>query len=724
MILSFVLVITFLLGTGFLAPVVLPRHWRFPRANALPASVQLSLTAALLGSLLGVAFMTWRWRELATPDVFALQIDLWGIHQPHLPVLHIALGVDRLGAFFVVLVSAFSALVAIYSFGALRAAHFQKQAPSIVAGFNLFIWATLMVIIAYDIFSLLLSLEIMTLAFGYLTLYKHRLYLDEGDQHEVSAQRKRNARIAPMVYMIISHTSTAFLLAALLMLSTAASDTGYGALIANASVFSSRSPAAAWTVFLLALIGLGIRSGLSPAHIWVPLVHPSSPTTTHALSLGIAIKVAVYLMYRFFFQFLSPQPAWGLVLLLVAAFTAIVNVWYAISSHDLKEALAYHSIENIGIIVVGIGLAMIVWESQRALAMLALLASIYHLLNHAVFKGLLYMATGAIENLTHQTIEIDRLGGLVKRYPFTSAMFLVGSFAIAGFPPFNGFISEWLTLRAFFHQLAEVKLTATFMLVLLALLLLVASFALTAFCFYKMAGVTLLGLPRSPKLQRDRWHERDVHFFMQAPMLLMAALCLALGVVPGLVAPFLTGVFQPLDNHAPMLAMPGNWQGLSLSSTFAQAHIPVLSLIAVAAGIALILLLLTRGKATRRPAQAWGCSAPSAGHPITQFSSGGASYLFRRAAPLQRLPQPLVNAPEYLPARFVLSESPKNPQTVIEIFRSVVNLFIGRILRFSQWFGKQVQNRDVRRYLLYVFVVDILAILLFLFTAALVMGGA
>lgn len=700
--------------------------------TAWSKATSVSLTLALLASLVAAGLGAVTWLGAWQWESVQVRWNLWqGLDVSTLPPLYITFGLDSLSAFFLFLVATFSALVAIYSFRALRAEHYRPYAHWIAAAFNLFSWTTMLVLAAQDGFSLLISLELMTLSFGYLVLYKHFLYQDQPG-HNVDDNARRKARLAPQVYLIISHSSTVFMILAVLLLSINAGGLDYQAWINNTNDTNNNNTnnnnnldtALMTAVFLLSLIGLGIRAGLTPAHIWVPLVHPSSPTTTHALSLGIAIKVAIYLMYRFFFQFLAPQSWWGYLLLTVAVMTAIVNVWYAISSHNLKEALAYHSIENIGIICAGIGLALIFWDDNRALALLGLVASLYHLLNHAVFKGLLYLATGAIDNLTHQNVDIERLGGLIHRYRFTASMFLIGSFAIAGFPPFNGFISEWLTLQAGLYGLSalvnaesDVISIALALVVIVSLLLLVASFALTAFCFYKMAGVGFLGLPRRPEEERVHWEKQDVPASMKLVMGLMAGLSLILGIVPGLITPQLLKAFSPLGTSTrPLLS--ANWQGLVIESGPASTHgtvqLPIIPLVILAllltAGLLVLQKVFPLQAPRRRPTSPWSCGEPLVQHPVNQYTSGALSYSLRK---LFAFFNPSSSVPEYLPSRFVLSSSPTYPQQVIEVFRLAYNRLIHALLKFSVSFGEYAQPGDISRYLQYVFWSNLVIIALY-----------
>lgn len=703
----FVLALSLLYGLGFLAPIVL-RGRRF--------AVEAGLGFGLLGSGLaagvtgGIAFGL-----LAPLPSGVITRSPWVAAGP-VRELRWEVQVDPLAAFFGLLISAFAALVAIYSFAALRAGHYRRQARHIASGFNLFVWSTLLVVFASHGFALLIALEVMTLAFGYLTLYKHLYYEVEG--RPATDEQRKNARLAPQVYLIVSHTSTACLLVAVSLLALRARSLSFADWVMHA-----RDPGSAftWTVFLAALAGLGIRAGIVPAHFWVSLVHPASPTPTHALSLGIAIKVAVYLMYRFFFQFLSPMSAWGYIVLLLAALTALINVWYAIASHDLKTALAYHSIENIGIIVAPIGLAMIFGaradESARWLACLALTASLYHTLNHAVFKGLLYMATGAIDNLTSGAVELNRLGGLIKLYPWTSAAFLCGSFAIVGLPPLNGFVSEWLTLQALLRGMAGLQREGLGPLgVVGCLVLLVTAFALTAFCFYKLVGLALLGVPRSSPAERAGWQKGEAGGAMLAAMAVLALLCLLLGVLPGRVTPWLAGLAGELGYDAG-LAQP-MWSGLNLTPlagpdrpVLDRPALPTAAMLGVAAGLLALSLAFRPGRRARRPALPWNCGAPLDEATMRPTGASLSDLIRHMVTDPTRAAQ---EAHEYLPARFVLSESPIYPQAVYESFRQIYNRWIGWMLDRSKSLGEAIQGGDIRNYLGYIFIANIIALVLFL----------
>lgn len=694
----FLILYTFLFGAGFLFPFLFRKNnwsWRL--------SLWMAVFANFLGAVMGGGVVL----QLlpAPPKPFCLTLNWWsGI--TGVPPLYWKFHMDTLAAFFCGLIAFFALLVALYSFEALKASHYHHYQARITSAFNLFAGSTVLTVLAYDIFSLIIWLEVATLAFGYLTLYKHTFFQDERPRTTSKWEKKREAYLAPQVYAMISHTGTAFLTAAVIILAIWAGGIDYTALIKNHSALNST---VATVIFFLALTGLGIRAGFVPFHFWVALVHPTSPTPPHAFSLGVAIKVAIYLMVRFFFQFLTPVPWWGYVVLIMAALTALINVWYAMASHDLKTALAYHSIENMGIIGIGLGIALITYRDHQAIAILAMIACLYHLLNHAVFKGLLYLATGAIEKLTHGVVEFHKLGGLIKLYPITASFFLVGSYAIAGFPPFNGFISEWLTLCSIFGVFSNFKwpYILGIVLVLVSLVMLVMAFALTIFCFYKIMGMTLLGLTRTPQeeQQEQQWATKDVSWQMSGVMAILALACLLLGIFPKSVIIALEYVLQPL-----------------FSSPFAVSALPwhlpqtllVLGSILVVGIIAFSLkFLLLRTK--QKPAHSWNCGTPDSVLPVNRITSVGVSFLLQDMLRGFFYKEQEVDAKkEILFSEITLSNSPHYHQRVVEVFRFRLNVVTSWLLAWSNHIGKTLQNRDIRRYLRYIFIANLLVLFLFI----------
>ena len=307
-------------------------------------------------------------------------------------------------------------------------------------------------------------------------------------------------------------------------------------------------------IALAALVGMGTKAGLMPMHSWLPRAHPIAPAPVSALMSGVMIKVAIYGLMRVLVDWLGVLPLWfGVLVLALGTLSAVGGVVYALFQHDLKRLLAFHSIENIGIIVLGLGACLLLRaRGSDTWAAFALAASLLHTLNHAVFKSLLFLGAGAFERAVG-SLEIDRLGGLLRRMPWTGGAFLIGSLAIAGVPPLNGFASEWLTLQALVHVPAYGGL-GDGLAGALALAALAATAALAVFCFVKVVGLVLLGPPRRASVADAI--ERPP---MRAAVVALAGACVVLGVAPGLLvaslarlAPWPTSI-----STSPALHLPG-----------------------------------------------------------------------------------------------------------------------------------------------------------------------
>ena len=345
-----------------------------------------------------------------------------------------------------------------------------------------------------SVFSFLVFWELMSLSSFFLVVYEH--------------EKPKNLR-SGMTYLIMTHIGTAFITAAFLVLYL---QTGSLSFDSFRGAAAQLPPLTKDSVFVLALLGFGTKAGLVPMHIWLPKAHPSAPSNVSALMSGVMLKVAIYGLARVTLGFVlpdSPGDAWlGLLMVMAGSASALFGVLFAAVEHDIKRALAYHSVENVGIIVVGLGLSVVFMSyGLETLAALALLASMYHSLNHAVFKGLLFMAAGSVV-LGAGTADMNLMGGLAKRMPWTSLFFLVGSIAIAGLPPLNGFVSEWLTLQALLssYQVPNVvlQLSIGFSSIVFALTL-----GLALATFVKLFGISFLAGPgrkgpRTPPRPRGR----------------------------------------------------------------------------------------------------------------------------------------------------------------------------------------------------------------------------
>jgi hydrogenase-4 component B len=354
--------------------------------------------------------------------------------------------------------------------------------------------------------------------------------------HEQPAIRK-----AALIYLGATRIGTAFLMA--------------GFLLAHQWTGSWRfadwhlSGAVALLPALLIFIGLATKAGCWPFHLWLPIAHPAAPAPVSALMSGVMIKTAIYLMVRLFVTgHAFAHPALGVVILILGAISAFWGVLFALLQHDLKRLLAYHSVENIGIILMGIGVALVAESYHLPLvAQLGLAAALFHTLNHALFKSLLFLGTGAIDAQTHQR-DVEHLGGLIHRMPWTAAAFITGSAAICALPPLNGFASEWLLYQGFFRLAADGPLVGMRLgaLLLMAWLGLIGALALA--CFVKAVGVVFLGLPRS----KAAANATEVGSSMRVAQLLLAGLCIALGVAVPL-------VLAPLAQIAGAPSLPAAW---------------------------------------------------------------------------------------------------------------------------------------------------------------------
>jgi hydrogenase-4 component B len=368
-------------------------------------------------------------------------------------------------------------------------------------------------------------------------------------------------------------------------------------LAAHAGVFGGTSVLARGSglqiaIALAAFAGMGTKAGVMPLHSWLPRAHPIAPAPISALMSGVMIKVAIYGLVRVLVDWLGVLPLWlGVVVLALGALSAVGGVVYALFQHDLKRLLAFHSIENVGIIVLGLGACLLLRaRGADAWAALALAAALLHTLNHAVFKSLLFLGAGSFERAVG-SLELDRIGGLLRRMPWTGGAFLVGSLAIAGVPPLNGFASEWLTLQALVHVpvyggLGDGLAGA------LALAALAATAALAILCFVKVVGLVLLGPPRRTSVAEAA----EAAVPMRAAVFALAGTCVALGVVPGLLV-------APLARLAPWRVPAHATFALHLPGT---GSLPTVG-IALVLGLLAPLLFVARGKRAAATAPTWAC---------------------------------------------------------------------------------------------------------------------
>jgi hydrogenase-4 component B len=496
-----------------------------------------------------------------------------------LPLGGLALEMDPLGGLFVALVAA-TAVPA--SLAGLE--HARRDRHGWLA-YLAFLGAMTAVPLAANALTFLLAWELMSLA-------SYALVLHDG--------RSGESVRAAWVYAVMTHAGLGCLLAGMLLLGAW---TGSFAFADWRAAAPALAPAARGVAFALLGLGFAAKAGVIPLHVWLPLAHPAAPSHVSALMSGVMIKLGVYGLLRAGLDWLGGGPTWwGVMVMLVGAVSALVGVLYALVDHDLKRLLAFHSIENVGIILIGLGAGMTFRAAARPdLAVLGIAAGLYHTINHAAFKALLFLAAGAVLHGTG-TRNMEELGGLIKRMPWTGAAFLVGSVAIAGLPPLNGFVSEWLTFQALLQNLAVPRagVNLAFALALAALALTVG---LALACFVKAFGITFLARPRSPAAAVAG----EAGWPLRGAMVMLALACAALGLGPSLIVPVLAQVALPLASASASPMLVGGLT-LRVSGDFGSLSTPaVAAALALAIAVPLAVLGLAGVGRRHRISETWGC---------------------------------------------------------------------------------------------------------------------
>ncbi|MFA4980921.1 MAG: proton-conducting transporter membrane subunit [Candidatus Omnitrophota bacterium] len=428
---------------------------------------------------------------------------------------------DPLAIFFLAVIGFVSIPSAIFSIGYMSGESMGKKLLD-WALLAAFIISMCLVVTAGNLFSFLIFWELMSLASYFLVVSDYK--------HERSIQ-------AGTIYFIMTHVGTACLMAAFFTLYNYSNSFDFSAVIQGAAVMP---PQIRNVVFLLLLTGFSTKAGVVPLHIWLPYAHPQAPSHVSSIMSGVMIKIAIYGMIRFFVTLLGPGSAWwGALILVLGMISCLVGVIYALMDHDLKKLLAYHSVENIGIILLGVGAAIFFGNlGLGAVAALAMCAGLYHLINHALFKGLLFLCSGSVFKATGLR-DMEKMGGLIKTMPQTAFFFLVGAMGISALPPLNGFVSEWLTFQAFFLGVLQSQGAVKIFMVLSAAVLALTS-GLAAACFVKAFGIAFLAMPRSKRARESK----EVSFSMKAGMALLAVGVVVFGMGAGFVAPLIMGVSQ------------------------------------------------------------------------------------------------------------------------------------------------------------------------------------
>ena len=520
-----------------------------------------------------------------------------------IPWLGARFRLDALSAFFLAVVALGAAAASLFALGYGR----HETAPRRVLPFYpAFLAGMCIVVLADDAFTFLVSWEFMSLSSWALVMAHQRV--------------PDNVR-AGYVYLIMASFGT---LALLLMFGLfAGPDGSYAFADMRAAELSA---GAAGAVLVLALIGAGSKAGLVPLHVWLPLAHPAAPSHVSALMSGVMTKVAVYGFVRIVFDLLgTPAWWWSMVVLALGGITAVMGVLYALMQHDLKRLLAYHTVENIGIIFIGLGLALAFEAHGMALAAaLALTAGLLHVFNHSIFKSLLFFGAGAVLATTGER-DMEHLGGLIHRMPQTAFVFLVGCAAISALPPLNGFVSEWLTFQAILLS-PQIPSWGLKLLVPAVGALLALSAALAAACFVKAFGVTFLGRARTPAAA----HARETDRFSLTAMFFFAALCLVAGILPGAFIDALAPVVQSLVGARMPVQTGVDWLSIVPVAESRSSYNGLLVFLFMLLSGALAAWAIHRWASDKvRRAPPWDCGYPDAS-PATQYTASSFAQPIRR----------------------------------------------------------------------------------------------
>jgi hydrogenase-4 component B len=621
---------------------------------------------------------------------------LFGAASPRLPLFAVlpandlAIRLTPLSAFFWLVCGLPVTAVGIFAVGYAR--HYRRRLSLGLLGavFNLFVLSLLLVTAADNALGFLIAWETMALLSYLLVVYDH---------HDRAVVR------AGLLYAIMTHIGTACIVLCFLVLAGRApgSSLDFAALHTAGAGLTTFSATA---VFLLALVGFGVKAGVMPLHVWLPRAHPVAPSHVSALMSGVMIKTGIYGMVLVWFGFLPAGPLWwGLLVLALGSISAFLGILYALMQHDLKRLLAYSSVENVGIILMALGAALLFRSSgATTLAAFALAAGLFHTLNHAVFKTLLFLCAGSVQNATH-TRDLARLGGLMRRMPWTGACFLVGAAAIVALPPLNAFASEWLIFQSLLDVGIHVGTAGVGGVALLAASALALCGALAAACFVKAVGICFLGQSRTPAAASA--HEAGLA--ERVGMVLPALACVALGLAPPLVLRMLGPVTIGLLGASP----PGQGSWLvavrSPGAAGGTALHPI-ALLAFLAGFGLLGAILVgavrRARGHDRVAKTWSCGVVLT--PRMQYSATSFAQPIRRMFSAIVWPDRTVDVGYAHPPYFISTISYQ--VSLKPLFQRFLYLPVRAAFLRCVAVLRVVQNGSIHAYLGYVFVALVAAL--------------
>ncbi|MBS1137431.1 MAG: hyfB [Proteobacteria bacterium] len=644
------------------AGLIAPRNIGYVGRTLFPLGALGSLALAAIGlAALGAA-----------PQTMVLAIGL-----PQLP-FHLRL--DALSALFLVLLGAASAGISIYAAGYFRRG--EGTPPGLQClQYHVFLASMTMVLLADDAYFFMVSWETMAVSSFFLVTSEHR---------------HAEIRRAGYLYLLVAHIGALGILLSFGVLQGGSGEFTFAAMRA--------APHSGWwatAAFGLALFGFGAKAGLLPLHIWLPEAHPAAPSPVSAMMSGVMLKTAVYGFIRVTFDLLQIQLWWwGVVVLALGLASALFGAVFSAVQSDMKRLLAYSSIENIGVIFVGVGLAIVFNAfAMRALAALALTAALYHCLNHAGFKSLLFLATGSVLHATRER-SLGKLGGLIHRMPWVAWITLVGALAGAGLPPLNGFVSEWLLLQGFLFT-PQLPNGYIHMLVPVAAAAVALTAALAGYVMVKFYGIVFLGQPREDKLSQAH----DAGVLERIGLLWLLGLCLVLGIVPVAVIEFIDPVTRILvGTGLGETARAHGWFLLAPISGARASYNPGLFLIVILTVFALVFVVVRRVYHGRvRRAAPWDCGFPLQNARMQDTAEGFGQ-------PIRQVFEPFYRMERELPTPF--DTAPRYRVKVEDHFWYWLYLPIARAAEFGTRLVTPLQKGRIAVYLLYSFVTLLLLLVL------------
>jgi hydrogenase-4 component B len=586
---------------------------------------------------------------------------------------------DALSAFFLVLVLVVCGLAAVYGGAYWLPYAGRKSLGAAWFFYNLLTASMVLIVVARNGVLFLIAWEAMAVTSYFLVTFE---------------SEKDSVRRAGWIYLIATHLGTAFLLALFVLLRAPGRNTLD---FADFETAATRSVALANVLFLLALVGFGTKAGLVPLHVWLPEAHPAAPSHVSAVLSAVMIKMGIYGLLRTLSFLGPPQPWWGPGLLGVGLLGGVLGISLALYQRDLKRALAYSSIENIGLIVVGLGLGLWGWSAGHPLvAALGISGAMLHIWNHALMKGMMFLAAGSVLHGSG-TKDIEHLGGLMKRMPVTGTVMVLGSVAIAALPPLNGFVSEWLLylglLRGGLGQLDGRGLTSLLCVGVLAII-----GGLAAICFVRLAGIVLLGSGRTTAPA----HAHEANRQMTAPMVILAALCVGVALFPGFVVGFMSGAInQVIGWYRPDQVLADLNAAQVAPATLGWMNLGLWVAIGLAAGL-LALLCRRNGVAE---GDTWGCGYARPTPRIQYTGRSFAEFLAEHLLPGFLRPRVRVEAPSGLfpkPGAFASTCPDPVEERVYEPF----------FKRWAERFARLwwLQHGKVYLYLMYLLVLVVLGL--------------